>query len=190
MWYHVSRVPPQGAYFLPGSASPRHITGGNSSSYWQNLSLMSWCLLISWKPAHALPFESIFRSGLVPFALPWAFQKKFPSKLGDTVPLCPANFFLKLFFWGHKSSPSRSPELYILGVPCSHIRACKEGKHLAVLNRAFHSIMRWLPRQFVLLASCPCIWVQLHQPLLLLSNQWAKLCPYLDPGTILAELQR
>lgn len=117
-------------------------------------------------------------------------KKRVSFQAGRHCPPLSSKFFLNFFFWGHKSSPSRSPELYILGVPCSHIRACKEGKHLAVLNQAFHSIVRWLPRQFVLLASCLCIWVQLHQPLLLLSNQWAKLCPYLDPGTILAELQR
>lgn len=61
---------------LPGSVSPRCNTGGNSSSHWQNPPFISQCLLISWKPAHTLPSESIFRSGLVPSALPWAFQKK------------------------------------------------------------------------------------------------------------------
>lgn len=142
------------------------------------------------EPAHALPFKSIFRSGLVPFALPWAFQKKrFLPSWAMVSPFVQQIIYL-YFFWGHKSSPSRSPELYILGVPCSHIRACKEGKHLAVLAQAFHSIVPWLPRQFVLLASCLCMWVQLHQPLLVLGSQWAKLCPYFDPGTILAELQR
>lgn len=59
-----------------------------------------------------------------------------------------------------------------------------------MLDQAFHSIVPWLPRQFVLLASCLCTWVQLHQPLLLLSSQRAKLCPYLDLGMILVELQR
>lgn len=179
---------PGNFYYLPGFTFPR-IPGGNSSSHWQNLSLMSWCLLIAWKPAHALPCKSIFRRGLVPFALPWAFQKKrFLPSWATLTPLS-SNFFF-FFFWGHKSSPSRSPELYILGVPCSHIRTCKEGEHLAVLDQAFHSIVPWLPRQFVLLASCLGMWVRLHQPLLLLSSQWDKFCPYLDPGTILVELQR
>jgi len=59
-----------------------------------------------------------------------------------------------------------------------------------MLDQAFHSIVPWLPRQFLSLASCLCVWVQLHQPLLPLSRQRARLCPYLDPGTVLAELQR
>lgn len=98
--------------------------------------------------------------------------------------------YIFFFFSGHKIPLSRSPELYIFGVPCSQIRACIKGKHLAVLDQAFRSIVPWLPRQFVSLASCLCMWLQLHQHLLPLSSQWAKFCLYLDQGTASAELQR
>lgn len=179
-------------YHLPGSASPRHVTGGNSSSHWQNLSLMSRCLLIAWKPAHALPSESIFRSGLMPFALPWAFQKKrFLPSWAALSPFVRQIIYLYIYFFsGHKIPLSRSPELYIFSVPCSQIRACIKGKHLAVLDQAFRSIVPWLPRQFISLASCLRMWLQLHQHLLPLSSQWAKFCLYLDQGTASAELRR
>lgn len=185
--YHVSRVPPQGASTIYLALHPQEFPVGilhptdktfpwchGACSLLGNLHMLcpanqflevAWCHSPSLEPS----------------------KKRDSFQAGQRWPLCPAIFF---FFWGHKSSPSRSPELYILGVPCSHIRTCKEGEHLAVLDQAFHSIVPWLPRQFVLLASCLGMWVRLHQPLLLLSSQWDKFCPYLDPGTILAEMQR
>lgn len=102
---------PGNFYYLPGFTFPR-IPGGNSSSHWQNLSLMSWCLLIAWKPAHALPCKSIFRSGLVPFALPWAFQKKrFLPSWATLTPLS-SNFFFFFFFEDTKALHP-DPQSYI-----------------------------------------------------------------------------
>lgn len=106
---------PESFYYLPGSAPSRHVTGGNSSSHWQNLSLMSWCLLIAWKPARALPSKSIFRSGLGPFALPWAFQKKrFLPSWATLIPFVQQIFYF--FFFEDTKSLCPDPQSYIYSV--------------------------------------------------------------------------
>lgn len=97
---------------LPGSASPRCITGGISSSHWQILPFISRCLLIFWKPAHTLPSESIFRSGLVPSALPWAFQKKrFLPSWAELFPF--VQQIIYFYFFQDTKSLCPDPQSYI-----------------------------------------------------------------------------